>query len=185
MYPMLLVFTLIICGHSLKNKYKKEEVTEVEIQWGQFDEERQMIKPLETAGWYAFYQDNGDEYVRLTGPGGQDRELQAGEAYGVMLEKSFFSGSLFILCIGQPQGGFKLIRTESKCLGDHKNLIIVAVVVGVAVLACCGGCCWFMIRRKKKKTKMPYQGQPQQFRQYQQPMPMTNQNDFAMPSAPM
>ena len=91
---MFLVFTLIICAHSLKDKYKTQAVTKVEIEWDQFDKKRQSTKPIQKAGFYTFYQIIGDEYVRLIGEAGQDKYLTYGQTAVGRLNKDLF-------CIGE------------------------------------------------------------------------------------
>ena len=126
---MFLVFTLIICAHSLKDKYKTQAVTKVELEWDQFDKKRQSIKPIQKAGFYAFYQIIGDEYVKLIGEAGQDKYLTYGQTAVGRLNKDFASENALIVCIGKPDGQVELIRTQPQTLRDYTWLILLSVVL--------------------------------------------------------
>ena len=164
MYSMSLVLVLVIvCGEALLDRYRKYAVTKVEIEWGQFDEKGQWIKPVQKAGVYAFYEQIGSEYVRLGATGGLRHYLRAGEAAGVKLIKS---KTATIVCIGQPFDEIELIRTEPKSLAiDDQAYLSIVLVIAVAVISICLGLFgWFMVRREKMNRvsrQVQYQGQPQ------------------------
>ena len=114
-----------------------------------------------------------------------------------------------VLCIGkrdngemirsEPRGPYRATDRRERSSNDDNERVatIVWVVIAIVIFACFGGFVWFMIHLKKRNQRAP-----QQFQVYQQPMPiytnpqpmmmqpqqtnaaMTNQQIYAVPSAP-
>ena len=179
----------IACGIGhLKSSYQKSEVTNVVMQW-RFATGL-AIEPVTHAGVYTFYEDvpGADYYKKL--PDMVEKRVFIGDC-PIPPSISHSLSHLKIVCILQRDDGHGMVRTMPRSqyrkkyhqpYNDRRErsgeddiervATIVWVVIAIVIFACFGGFVWLMIHLKKRNQRVRYQGQPQQFQVYQQPMPI-------------